>query len=441
MSLQPALPLTDGLYPTSRADPVCARLADRHYSRRTVGAAQFIYAGRALVLRDAPGSIVFAWLWPYDRYRDDGRFGYHSVGPRCAWTFIDPRRGSDMTVNRVVFGDCRETLRKFVDDGVCVQMCVTSPPYWSLRDYGTGTWVGGDPDCDHIERWGGTAPVCNRCGARRVDDQLGLEASPDEYVANMVEVFGLVRELLAADGVLWLNIGDTYNSYPGNAGGAGEISRSKPQSTAKPKRATGYGLLVRDLKPKDLVGIPWMLAFALRADGWYLRQEIIWHKPNPMPEPARDRCTKAHESIFMLTKSARYYWDKEAMSEPVSGTSHDRGTGANPKARDGDPRSKQNESYARAITGLFDRRNRRSVWTVATQPYSGAHFAVFPPKLIEPCVLAASRRGDIVLDPFMGSGTTAQVAEALGRRWLGCELNPDYEALQRERTAQQGLAL
>lgn len=300
--------------------------------------------------------------------------------------------------NVIEFGDCRETMRRWAAQGVRVQTCVTSPPYFGLRDYGH-------------------------------DGQIGLEQTPEEYIAAMVEVFRCVWDVLADDGTLWVNIGDSYNNFrsqmsPGQAVHGREKLNGKPEPTSKKRGVQG-------LKEKDLIGIPWMLAFALRADGWYLRQDIIWHKPNPMPESVRDRCTKAHEYIFLLSKSERYFFDSEAMQEPANR-----------------PEGPGNKTHRHANQGIYvngaaqtnlvkigprETRNRRSVWSVATRPYKGAHFATFPPALIEPCILAGSRPGDIVLDPFMGSGTTAQVALEHGRQYLGCELNPDYKALQDER--------
>lgn len=289
--------------------------------------------------------------------------------------------------------DCRDALNFYVRPG-SVQTCVTSPPYFGLRDYG-------------------------------VEGQLGLEQTPDEYVANMVEVFRCVRDVLADDGTLWLNIGDSYNNFrsqmgPGQAVHGRDKLNGKPGVKAKKRGVDG-------LKEKDLIGIPWMLAFALRADGWYLRQDIIWHKPNPMPESVRDRCTKAHEYLFLLSKSERYYFDSEAMREEAvkgaAGSSFNTGKTATHQLG----RSSEKE---RVEDG---KRNRRSVWTVPTRPYKGAHFATFPPALIEPCILAGSRPGDIVLDPFMGSGTTAQVALQHGRRAIGCELNQAYIQLIRDR--------
>ena len=302
--------------------------------------------------------------------------------------------------NVIEFGDCRETMRRWAEQGVKVQTCVTSPPYFGLRDYGH-------------------------------DGQIGLEQTPEQYIAAMVDVFRCVRDVLADDGTLWLNIGDSYNAYNGNRGRSTSFQQATDE--ALPKLPKGAGLTVQDLKNKDLIGIPWMLAFALRADGWYLRQDIIWHKPNPMPESVRDRCTKAHEYIFLLSKSEKYFFDSEAMQEPASG-----GTPGNTKPTKGGRAYTEGASEHRTAANLHnvgarETRNRRSVWSVATRPYKGAHFATFPPALIEPCILAGSRPGDIVLDPFMGSGTTAQVALEHGRAFLGCELNADYKALQDER--------
>lgn len=339
-------------------------------------------------------------------------------------------------MNRVIFGDCRDTMRDLKAQGVRVQCCVTSPPYYGLRDYGH-------------------------------PGQIGLEKTPSEYVAAMVEVFDGVRELLADDGVLWLNLGDSYSN-------GGRKTRDPGQSKLHPA-FTGDDNAVTSwrpddgAKPKDLLGIPWRVAFALQARGWYLRQDIIWHKPNPMPESVTDRCTKAHEYLFLLTKSERYFWDAEAMREravaadigamdggaqrQADGTDANDGRNFRSKAnsfkRDGSKRAEvipgQTAGTHRAEReeSTYDTftRNRRSVWTVPTQPYAGAHFAVFPAALIEPCVLAGSRPGDVVLDPFMGSGTTAQVAQALGRQWIGCELNTEYAPLQQARTAQAALAI
>jgi len=335
-------------------------------------------------------------------------------------------------MNKIEFGDCRETMRRWAADGVRVQTCITSPPYFGLRDYGH-------------------------------DGQIGLEQTPEEYIAAMVEVFRCVRDVLADDGTLWLNIGDSY-AQAGGRGEQGATSQQQGRSNVEAQEKRSSMKPPPGLKPKDLIGIPWMLAFALRADGWYLRQDIIWAKPNPMPESVRDRCTKAHEYIFLLSKSERYFYDHEAIMEPLADASvarllqanleNQRGSDRVPGKTNGPMKAVVNERARKALrTDVESRhrssipggqslcaepkptRNRRSVWTVATRPYKGAHFATFPPALIEPCILAGSRPGDIVLDPFMGSGTTAAVALQNGRRYLGCELNPEYKALQDERIA------
>jgi DNA modification methylase len=379
-----------------------------------------------------------------------------------------------------------EVLRTLETESV--QCVVTSPPYWGLRDYGTGAWSGGDSECRHVEsairtgmglaalgerfRGGGHkqsevtelrySDVCAQCGAVRTDRQIGLEKTPGEYVERMVQVFREVRRVLRKDGSCWVNMGDSY--YNGDKGGY-ERSSSGKQTT---NRGTVKGLTVNRLwqagmKPKDLVGMPWTLALALRDDGWYLRQDIIWEKPNPMPESVRDRCTKSHEYLFLLTKSPRYFYDQAAISEPVTGNAHACGNGVNPKAKWKTPdgwdtstgnsghksfhqkgredgfvgyqpkRPRQNESFSAAVKDLVETRNKRSVWTIATQAFSEAHFATYPEKLVEPCVLAGSKEGDTVLDPFCGSGTTGVVALRYGRDFIGIELNPEYAAMARRR--------
>jgi DNA modification methylase len=328
----------------------------------------------------------------------------------------------------VYFGDCRESMCDMIGQGIKVQTCVTSPPYFGLRDYG------------HPE-------------------QLGLEPTPEEYVANLVTVFRLVRELLADDGVLWLNLGDSYNA----AGRTGHGTRQGVKQGTNRASDTGADNCrpsVGSLKEKDLIGIPWRVALALQADGWYLRQDIIWHKPNPMPESVTDRCTKSHEYLFMLTKNARYYFDSDAIKEPVAESTIKRvsqpnlanqvgsdrvpgKTNGNMKAVGGRPGGKKPDKFDSFISGAgrsgvgegLDTRNKRSVWTISTKPYKGAHFATFPPELVEPCILAGSRLGDLVFDPFLGSGTVAMVAARHGRRWVGCELNEEYGPLQEERLA------
>lgn len=350
-------------------------------------------------------------------------------------------------MNKIEFGDCRETMRKWASQGVKAQTCVTSPPYYGLRDYGTAKWEGGNVDCDHVEsenKHGGQRAdrnqdgykkqfkeFCKKCGAIREDKQIGLEETPEEYIKAMVEVFRCVWDVLEDDGTLWINIGDSYagnNSRASNNGRAGFGNARE-----KVVNRTGEGL-----KTKDLIGIPWMLAFALRADGWFLRQDIIWHKPNPMPESVQDRCTKAHEYIFLLSKSQKYYYDANSIKEDAVGEKGGAPLKAtNPEFRQGDSKSVNSGlSHGWQPTEF---RNKRSVWTVNPKPYSGAHFAVFPEELIEPCILAGAPVGGIVLDPFMGSGTTAQVSQDLGRQYIGCELNPAYEKLQNKRTAQTSL--
>lgn len=402
--------------------------------------------------------------------------------------------------NHCYLGDCRDVMRKLIADGVRVQCIVTSPPYFGLRDYG-------------------------------VDGQIGLEKTLPDFIATMVEVFDLALDLLADDGTLWLNLGDSYatnGGSPNTASGQGvpvSWTNRAQKNRTKPNGA---------IKPKDLMGVPWRVALALQDAGWYLRQDIIWSKPNPMPESVRDRCTKAHEYLFLLSKAERYYFDQDAILEPCSENTHARlaqnvaaqigseranggaKTNGNMKAvcrggsenakpdtdplhdrepvllcgepdripdqvavrvpgninppkgqlayEAGDERhrtkagllayaekarkladagsgTKNNDSFDAAMAIMPTKRNKRSVWTIATESYSEAHFATFPQALVEPCILAGSRPGDIVFDPFMGSGTTAQVAQRLGRKWLGSELNPEYLKLQAARTRQMGLVL
>ena len=311
-------------------------------------------------------------------------------------------------------GDCRDVLPTLPDQSI--HCCVTSPPYFGLRDYGMA-------------------------------EQIGLEPTPDEFVGELVKVFREVRRVLRDDGTLWLNLGDSYAQ--GGSGGA------SCKSTLKNDGRAVFGARAQEialnessfsrkpapgLKPKDLIGIPWRVAFALQADGWYLRQDIIWHKPNPMPESVTDRCTKAHEYIFLLTKSARYYYYAEAIKEDAVGC-----TGGAPK-KIHDPAAQGRHGATSALSAPWTgsaTRNRRSVWTVATQPYSGAHFATFPPKLIEPCILAGCPPGGTVLDPFNGSGTTGEVAIGNARNYIGIELSPEYLRLAEQRLngAQIGLPL
>ena len=293
----------------------------------------------------------------------------------------------------ILFGDCRETLKQFDEKA---RVCVTSPPYYGLRDYG------GE------------------------NNQIGMEQTPEDYVDEMVKVFRLVRDNLTDDGTLWLNIGDSYYNYRSD----GNYPKQTVSKTRQdlPTKTPVRGNKLEGYKSKDLIGIPWLLAFALRKDGWYLRQDIIWHKPNPMPESVKDRCTKAHEYIFLLSKNKNYYYNNEAIKEPVkqdwgtrdrtNGKYHNEGTGLQPHS---------------GLTKSYTKKNKRSVWSVTKKPYKGAHFATFPPELIEPCIKAGSEVGDIILDPFMGSGTTAMVAKMLDRYYIGCELHEDYCNLIQER--------
>jgi len=353
-------------------------------------------------------------------------------------------------LGRLYCGDVLATLKSLPSESA--QCCVTSPPYWGLRDYGTATWVGGNINCEHkapprsstiikgsankksgpnqIEQFGDQFwGDCPKCGAKRIDNQIGLEKTPEEYVIKMVKLFKEFRRVLKSDGTLWLNLGDSYNAYKANTGDT-EYTGISNRPTHRKK---GHGLECKTLKPKDLVGIPWMVAFALRADGWYLRQEIIWSKPNPMPEAVKDRCTKSHESLFLLSKNQKYYYDADAISEKTywNGKSGDKNY--RPGIEGGRIDSGMNSG------GEKDSRNKRSVWTINTEPYPEAHFATFPLKLIEPCIRAGTKKGDTVLDPFMGSGTTGYLCEMLDRKWIGIELNQKYCDLAKKRINQEAL--
>lgn len=310
----------------------------------------------------------------------------------------------------IEFGDCREIMRRWAQDGVRVQTCITSPPYFGLRDYGH-------------------------------DGQIGLEPTPDAYVAAIVEVFQCVRNVLAEDGTVWLNLGDSYASYrDGKA--TPDTTRGESEGTLVPKgqakNRMSSTFAGTSIKHKDLIGIPWRVAFALQADGWYLRQDIIWHKPNPMPESVRDRCTKAHEYVFLLSKAERYYFDAEAIKMPARSKSEGIRFGG---AKYGDNDDPKFATKSGNVSKEYDMANRRSVWTVNTKGYAGAHFATMPPELAELCILAGSRVGDVVLDPFMGSGTTAMMALQLQRQYRGCELNEAYKELQDERLSNQQIQM
>ena len=377
-------------------------------------------------------------------------------------------------INKCHFGDVRDVLRQMIDAGVKVNCIVTSPPYWGLRSY---------LPADHPDK------------AR----EIGSEPTLREFISTMTDVFMLAREVLADDGTCWINMGDSYSAHPG---------QRKSTDSIGPKQTTNTGSTMvgsrsaETLKAKDLMGQPWRLAFALQDAGWWLRQDIVWSKPNPMPESVRDRCTKAHEYLFLLTKSERYWWDFEAMQEPVNGGANPRRAGPNAmrgqgsnrpegggranrdgrdmaklgwKTPDGwdtrtgqgghgsfhaegrekgrvlgnvnaqkarklaDPGSgtKNNDSMDEALSEMRETRNRRSVWTVPSEPYSGAHFATFPSALIEPCILAGCPAGGVVLDVFMGSGTTGAVAKRLGRNWIGIDIDERNAALQRDRISPQ----
>jgi DNA modification methylase len=325
---------------------------------------------------------------------------------------------------RLLTGDVLDGLGEIAPGSV--RCCVTSPPYWGLRDYG-------------------------------VEGQIGLEQTPDEYVQRLVEVFWVVRDLLADDGTLWLNLGDSYaadrsgtgmpaETLAGGIGGHGEgdalRGRGVRQNGNARRNCRQYGL-----KHKDLVGIPWRVAFALQSDGWYLRSDIIWHKPNPMPESVTDRPTKAHEYLFLLTKSAKYYYNAKAVAEPaVKGpqtmqanpeTARRRSVGPMARGAEGFNHQYADSSRVWAADGT---RNRRSVWTIPPKPFRGAHFAVMPEALVEPCILAGSAPGDTVLDPFAGSGTVGVVALRHGRQFVGCELNPEYIDIARKRIDDSSVA-
>ncbi len=328
----------------------------------------------------------------------------------------------------IITGDCKSVLPTLL--GGSVQTVITSPPYFGLRDYGTASWVGGDPECVHeVGAVLGNETSCALCGAVRKDLQIGLEQTPDAYVANLVEVFRETWRVLRDDGTLWLNLGDSYATNPGNGrGGETRVGGGIPHRSGMDKSK------LPGLKPKDLIGIPWRVALALQADGWYLRSDIIWSKRNPMPESVTDRPTKSHEYIFLLTKSPIYYYDAEAIKEPSTGREKFGNHGN--KAR---THKDQNEKGRQDLT-LTTTRNKRTVWDTSTRPYKNAHFATFPPALIEPCVLAGSRAGDVVLDPFSGAGTTGLVALRHGRQYLGIELNPRYVELTESRYQSEGVA-
>jgi len=346
-----------------------------------------------------------------------------------------------MEVIKILQGNCLEVLKDLPEQSV--NTCITSPPYWGLRDYQTAEWEGGDENCEHtishysdnlkpeVDRpFRGNRSACIKCGAIRKDSQLGLEDTPEEFVENLVSVFREVKRVLRDVGTVWLNLGDSYSSGGRTTTTNQTLRGDKDYGVTRPKPSKG-------IKPKDLVGIPWRVAFALQSDGWYLRQDIIWHKPAPMPESVKDRCTKAHEYIFLLSKNKKYYFDNEAIREPIKPTT----TGKASVRESGDSKTRSKEHWGiphqpknvireyKEIKGA----NKRSVWTVPTKPFRDAHFATFPPDLIKPCVLAGCPEGGTVLDPFGGAGTTGLVAQQHNRNCILIELNPEYAQIARDR--------
>jgi DNA modification methylase len=333
-----------------------------------------------------------------------------------------------------------------------VQTVVTSPPYWGLRDYGTGDWVGGDADCSHkreskksdktitghknfTEMLGvGDAiykDICQRCGAKREDLQIGLELTPAEFIEQLCLVFDEIWRVLKEDGTLWVNLGDTYSSMRDSKSVPDSLRNGDGTRVASAANRNPENLRKAGLKHQDLVGIPWRFAFAMQDRGWYLRQDIIWHKPNPMPESVTDRCTKSHEYIFLLSKNAKYFFDNEAIKEDslefVRSGIREREKPVGESIVDAKKRGHGNN------VGVTEKKNKRSVWSVTTSRYKDAHFATYPPELILPCILAGSKEGDTVLDPFSGSGTTGEVALQNNRNYIGFELNPDYAKLSEKR--------
>lgn len=298
-----------------------------------------------------------------------------------------------MDSRKIICGDCLEVLKTMPDESV--NCCITSPPYYGLRDYG-------------------------------VDGQIGLEETPDEYIRKLTDVFHEVKRVLKNDGTLWVNIGDTYNGA--KTGNTEIIKHKNVAETNEFKKKLWNGC-----KQKDIIGIPWMLAFSLRADGWYLRQDIIWHKPNPMPEPVKDRCVKSHEYIFLLSKSPQYFFDYEAIQEDAI-CKDDRRNGQGRIAYDGKRTESDDKNAQRSFVSINEKRNKRDVWSVIPSHVKEVHFATYPEELVEPCILAGTQEGGVVLDPFFGSGTTGRVAERLGRKWIGIELNERYVEIAKKRT-------
>ena len=361
----------------------------------------------------------------------------------------------------VLVGDNRQTLRLLPD--CSVQTVVTSPPYFGLRDYGTKSWTGGDELCEHINDKSKTKKFgndefnknrpsreatklpgyyydseCGQCGAVQEDFQIGLEQTPQAFIEELCKVFDEVWRVLKDDGTVWVNLGDSYAAFRDSKASPDTLRNGDGTAVGQAANRNPSNLRAAGLKHKDLIGIPWRFALAMQERGWYLRSDIIWHKPNPMPESVTDRPTKSHEYIFLLTKSAKYYYDHKAILEPVSEVSLARAE----YGWDSDRPSTKNASmggsgiHVEKMGSRFvnpEGRNKRTVWTVTTKPYKEAHFATYPPDLIEPCILAGSKEGDIVLDPFSGSGTTGEVALQHGRNYIGLELNPEYAKLSEKR--------
>ncbi len=370
---------------------------------------------------------------------------------------------------QIIVGDCRKTLKKLPAQSVhCV---VTSPPYFGLRDYGTAEWEGGDPahehhgthgagggtskngagrkgmgGQDHVKgapNRGGNPNLCP-CGAKRIDNQIGLEQTPQQFIRQMVKVFREVKRVLRDDGTLWLNLGDSYAGSWGNQGRKEERGTQRPVNGEMmqpvhdgryPTTGSNTGAIrMKGIKPKDLYGMPWRVAFALQADGWYLRSDIIWAKKNCMPESVTDRPTKSHEYIFLLTKNQDYYYDHEAIKEPATSIEEHLKRKRIVQSHGDSEESTKGMNGGHNSLSMKETRNKRTVWHVGTYGYSEAHFATFPPDLIRPCILAGCPLGGTVLDPFFGSGTTGEVSLEEGRNCVGLELNPEYADLARIRT-------
>jgi len=319
-------------------------------------------------------------------------------------------------INQCHFGDCRETMKRMIADHLKVNCIITSPPYYRLRDYGA-------------------------------DGQIGLENTVYAYVAALADVFNLCQQLLTDDGTLWLVLADSYAGSGKGRNSDGLRSDTLTGTLQDTNTGSVIGRIINTgdtIPAKNLYGVPWRVAFALQADGWILRQDIIWAKPNPMPESTKDRCTKSHEYLFLFSRKPKYYFDHTAIQEIAAYDGRRDTVMKGSRKYAGDSTGKPGQSLAakghkrwQIKDGKFVR-NKRSVWWIPTQAYAGAHFAAFPEKLAELCVLAGSRPGDIVFDPFFGSGTVGCVAQRLGRRWLGCELNRDYDGLQQARIDQAG---